>query len=125
VSEQGILTSLQSGVLTDPGASEGSVAEVQVHPGGRHVLVSNRRGDQSSLTVLGVESDGRLRFHGQELTYGRTPRHFAISRDGFTVIAANQDSNSVTLFSFEPETSRLIFRASHPTAPKPFFVSLR
>ena len=47
-------------------------------------------------------ASGRLRPVGHVPTGGRTPRHFTIDPTGRWLLAANQDSDSVTVFGLDP-----------------------
>lgn len=97
---------------------------VCLHPTGRFVLVSNRGHD--SIAVFSVTSQGgspRLSSVGIFHTLGRTPRHFQLDASGQWLIAANQDSDSLTVFRFNIATGALdAIPTSFVAVPSPNFV---
>jgi 6-phosphogluconolactonase len=93
---------------------------IAVDPTGRFVVVSNR--GHESLAVFRVESDGTLSRVGWTHTLGRTPRHFQFSDDGRFLIAANQDSNSLSVFSFDLSSGRLELAGGPYETDSPNFV---
>jgi 6-phosphogluconolactonase len=78
-----------------------------VHQSGRFVIVSNR--GHESITVFRVKQGfsskekamcGTLAQVGFFHTRGETPRHFQFDHSGQFLIVANQDSDSIAVFSF-------------------------
>jgi 6-phosphogluconolactonase len=81
-------------------------AEVQVHPGGKFLYVSNRGHD--SITSFAIDGgSGRLRLIEQTPTQGKTPRNFGIDPKGNFMIAANQATNSLVVFRIDKNTGKL------------------
>mmetsp|Transcript_21764 Transcript_21764/g.66058 ORF Transcript_21764/g.66058 Transcript_21764/m.66058 type:complete len:403 (+) Transcript_21764:537-1745(+) len=84
---------------------------IAVAPNGKFVLVSNRGDD--SIACFAIEREAgttlppRLRTPTLTKTGGATPRHFQFAGNGSFVIAANQDSDSLAVFKFCPETGQL------------------
>ena len=72
------------------------VAEIGMSADGRFVYVSNRGLD--TLAIFEAAEDGKLTPVDYVSTFGKTPRHFAISPDGGWLIGANQDSNNLVVF---------------------------
>merc|ERR1712087_845442 len=72
------------------------VAEIGISFDGDFVYCSNRGLD--TLAVFKVQSDGTLSAINYVSTFGKTPRHFAISPDNKWLIGANQDSNNLVVF---------------------------
>jgi len=71
-----------------------------VSPDGNFVVVSNR--GHNSLTTYRIADDkGRLEYCCTVHSGGRTPRHFKFHPNGNFVFSANQDSDNVTVFSFD------------------------
>merc|ERR1719317_1380476 len=71
-----------------------------VSPDGNFVVVSNR--GHNSLTTYRIADDkGRLEHCCTVHSGGRTPRHFKFHPNGNFVFSANQDSDNVTVFSFD------------------------
>jgi 6-phosphogluconolactonase len=83
----------------------GTTAEIAVHPSGRFVYGSNRGHD--SIVVFRVGDGGALTLVQYESTRGKTPRHFAIDSTGRWLIAANQQSGTLAVFSIDQNSGRL------------------
>jgi 6-phosphogluconolactonase len=107
--ERGALTPLPAASTLPEGESSGSAlstAQVQVHPSGRFVYVSNRGHD--SIAVFAVdEGTGRVRRVANESTRGHTPRNFSLDPAGRFLYAANQNSDTVVCFRVDAHTGRL------------------
>jgi len=88
---------------------------VAVHPSGEWLLVSNRGHDSIAVYKISqgqgqgasAGDHGRLVNMGYFHTSGYTPRHFKFSLSGKWLMAANQDSDSVVVFSFDVQTGSL------------------
>lgn len=84
-----------------------------VSPDGHYVVVSNRGHD--SLTVHRIKDlDGTLEFVQTVSSGGKTPRHFKFTPCGKWCISANQDSDNITVFSFDKATGKLTPRQTMP-----------
>lgn len=123
---RGALSPVQESVRTAPlGQSEGSGADVHVHPGGRFLYVSNRQADHSTLAICAIDPlSGRVSVIGHEPTRGRTPRNFALDATGSSLIVANQDSNTLVSFAVDAESGSLKHLKTQPCAEGPFFVGI-
>ena len=66
------------------------------------------------LTLAGI-------FH----TRGETPRHFQFDTSGQWLIVANQDSDSVCVFRFDPNSGTLEFTGCKYQVNSPSFVAAR
>jgi 6-phosphogluconolactonase len=96
----------RSSVSTRPaGVTKGSTAEIAVHQNGRFVYGSNRGDD--SIAVFSVGANGALTLVEHESTRGQTPRNFALDPTGKWLIAANQRSNTLAVFSIDQSTGAL------------------
>src|SRR3954452_19653684 len=96
---RGALTSVQT-VSTLPSEKQKSysTAEVQVHPSGRFVYGSNRGHD--TISVFAVDAaTGKLTRTQTESSGGKMPRHFTLDPSSNFLLAENQSSDSVVLFS--------------------------
>lgn len=82
-----------------------SGAEVQVHPSGSFVYTSNR-GD-NTIALFTVNADGSLTYKSVTATGGTIPRHFSIDPGGKWLLAANQESGTVTVLKLDTETGAL------------------
>jgi len=81
------------------------VSEIKLSPDARFLYVSNR-GD-NSIAIFRVLDDGGLERIDIVSTGGKFPRHFAITPCGKALIAANQDSSNLVLFSRDVESGRI------------------
>jgi 6-phosphogluconolactonase len=83
-----------------------STAEVQVHPSGQFVYVSNR-GNDSIASFKVDQGTGKLSVIGHTKTGGKIPRNFGIDPTGKYLLAANQDSDTVFVFSIDSKSGKL------------------
>lgn len=106
--EEGVLTRIQSIPMADPGfKGEQSGAEIRLSPDEKFLYASNR-GDANEITIFAIDRQkGTLHAVGRQSTLGETPRNFMIAPDGHFLLVANQDSNSVILFTRNTETGLL------------------
>ena len=95
-----------------------------VHQSGRFVVVSNR--GHESIAIYRVKSKGPKRGElctvGYFHTRGETPRHFQFDSTGQYLIVANQDSDSIAVFSFNLGTGQISFTGNEYRVPSPNFV---
>lgn len=104
--------------LPDDFQGENTTSEVQVHPSGRFLYVSNRGHD--SIAIFSIDADtGRLEPLGHEPTQGKTPRNFGIEPAGRYLLAANQHSDSIVVFRIDAETGKLEPTGSKVEVPAP------
>jgi 6-phosphogluconolactonase len=83
-----------------------STAEVQVHPSGKYVYVSNR--GHNSIAAFSVEEKtGRLIPLGHATEGINVPRNFSIDPSGKWALVANQQGDSVLVFAIDPATGML------------------
>ena len=97
-------------------------AEVQVHPSGKWVYVSNRGDDD--LGVFAVGSDGKLTAIAHTKTGGQTPRHFSIDPTGKWLLVANQGSGDVRVFAIDSAAGTLTPTGTPVAATMPSFVGV-
>jgi 6-phosphogluconolactonase len=79
-------------------------ADVQVHPSGKFVWISNRGHD--SLAGFAIDSGGKLTALGQTPTE-KNPRSFAIEPDGRYLFAVGEDSGKLAVYQVDSETGKL------------------
>jgi 6-phosphogluconolactonase len=106
--DKGTLTAIQTiNTLPDGAERKGtSTAEVQVHPSGKFVYVSNR--GHGSIAIFAVdEATGKLTAAGHQPCGGKTPRNFGIDPTGTFLLAANQDAGNIVVFKIDPKTGGL------------------
>jgi len=107
--QSGSLTPIQTisllpvGRAFDPGFSG---AEVVVHPSGKYLYGSTRGLDL--INVYSIDETSGLLTHVEDIpSGGKTPRSFDLDRAGRLLLAANQNSNNVTVFNINLLTGRL------------------
>lgn len=78
-------------------------AEVQVHPSGRFLYVSNR-GD-NTIGIFGIDAhNGTLSPLGWEETRGDSPRFFCLDPAGKNMYVGNQKSGNISIFSIDEKS---------------------
>lgn len=115
-------------VSTIPGAfptKMNTCGRVCVHKSGNFVIVSNR--GHESIAIFRVERKngprrGFLRQVGFFHTRGESPRHFQFDMSGQYLIVANQDSNTIAVFSFNLSTGEIKYTGNEYRVPSPNFV---
>ena len=119
----GKLTLLQRQSSRAAGASGTNTgAEIQVHPSGSFVYVSNRGDDD--LGVFSVGLDGTLTPIAHTKTGGQTPRQFSIDPSGKWLLVANQGSGDVRVFAIGATTGTLTPAGAPVAATMPSFVGV-
>ena len=101
-----------------------------VHPSGKFVVVSNRghesitifRVKQCNSTNGGKASKGTLAQVGFFHTRGETPRHFQFDASGQILIVANQDSDTIAVFTFNLTTGEIKYTGNEYRVPSPNFI---
>lgn len=97
-----------------------------VHKSGRYVVCSNR--GHESITVFRVKQKGSTKRHGELQTVGcfhtrgETPRHFQFDNSGQYLLIANQDSDSIAVFTFNLSNGELKYSGNEYRLPSPNFV---
>lgn len=86
--------------------SYSDASEVMIDPSGEFVLVSNRYTD--SIAVYHIDTHtGYLKNTGFYPCLGKTPRFFCFAPNGKCYVA-NEDSDTIVEFNFDPVTAQLI-----------------
>jgi 6-phosphogluconolactonase len=94
-------------------------AEIEIHPSGKFLFVSNR-GDDNSIAVFSIDpKSGTLTVVENDSTRGKTPRHFTLDPTGSWLLAANQDSDEIVLFHVNPKTGHLTPNGKVIKVPSP------
>jgi 6-phosphogluconolactonase (cycloisomerase 2 family) len=100
-----------------------------VHQSGRFVIVSNR--GHESITIFRVKQShgnsgkarrGTLAQVGFFHTRGETPRHFQFDHSGQFLIVANQDSDTIAVFSFNLTSGEIKYTGNEYRVPSPNFI---
>ncbi|MHC5249888.1 lactonase family protein [Enterococcus sp. LJL90] len=116
--KDGSFTELQSISTLPTGFTEfNGGAAIRVSPDGLFVYASNRGHD--SIVVYAVGDDGKhLTLVEHVSTEGKIPRDFAMDQNGEYVIAANQDTDNLTLYKRNSETGELKLLQKDVFAPE-------
>ncbi len=96
-------------ISTIPDGQSGnpSSADINISPDGKFLYASNR-GDFNNLAIYKLDpKTGRLSSVGFQPTLGKTPRNFNVDPSGKYLLAANQDSNEIVIFSRNMKTGLL------------------
>lgn len=99
-----------------------TTAEIVVHPSDWYVYGSNR-GHDSIAVFRRNPKTGALTWVEVIPTGGKTPRNFAITPDGAWLIAANQDSDTLTVFAIDQASGRLRASGHSLSLPRPVCVA--
>jgi len=91
--------------IPQPGEGDsGSAIDIAV--GGKHLYVGNRGHD--SIAGFAIDQGtGIARFIGTTPCGGRVPRDFAFDPSGQVLVVANQESDVLSLFRYQPDTGAL------------------
>lgn len=103
----GAMSAIQS-VSTLPEYYDGpnSGAEIDVHPSGNYLYVSNR--GHNSIVLFVIDRDkGTLTFVEEQGTGGKTPRHFGIEPSAKHMAIANQNSDTLLASRIDATNGRL------------------
>jgi len=115
-------------VSTIPGAFPtklNTCGRVCVHKAGNFVIVSNRGHESIAIFQVERKNGPRKGFLKQVdfcHTRGETPRHFQFDMSGQYLIVANQDSNTISVFSFDLSTGDIKYTGNEYRVPSPNFV---
>ena len=96
------------------GQAEHSGAAIWIHPSGKFLYVSLRT--TNMIGVFRIRPDGTLERAAHVSCHGVTPRDIAISPCGRFLLAANQDSGNISVFTLDAGTGDACF-ASAVAAP--------
>jgi len=122
---RGTLTPIETiSTLPKDSTVRNTTAEIEVHPTGKFLYVSNRGLDTIALFAIDAKT-GTLALVGQTPTGGRTPRHFKIDPSGAYLFAANQNSDKTLVFKIDGKTGQLSPTAEVLDTPSPVCVVFR
>jgi len=123
---KGRATFLQT-VLTHPDNFQGvpNTADIHISPDGKYLYVSNR-GEENNIAKFPILANGKLNEKQMQLfsTLGRKPRNFTISKDGNWLLAANQDTDNISIFRINKENGELINTGNTIKVSTPVFLAL-
>jgi 6-phosphogluconolactonase len=84
---------------------ENSCADIHLHSSGKFVFASNR--GHNSIAAFKINAAGLISPIDYYSTEGKVPRNFNITKDGKWLLAANQNSNNLTLYSINESNGQL------------------
>jgi 6-phosphogluconolactonase len=118
----GALTEIQT-VSTVPEYFDrpNTAAEIDVHPSGKWVYVSNR--GHNSVVLFTVDAErGTLTYVEEQGTGGDKPRHFGIDPSARYLAVGNQDSDTVLVCRIDAGNGRLKPSGVFASVPSPVCV---
>jgi 6-phosphogluconolactonase len=121
--DNGALTEIQTlSTLPSEGfEGENTCAEITVSKDGRFVYGSNRGHD--SIVVYAIDqATGKLTTIQYISVEGGHPRHFALTPSGSHLLAANRDTNNITVFRVNRDSGELTFTGNSMSISKPVCV---
>ena len=105
--KDGKLTEKQIITMLRPGSSgKAGAADIHVSPDGKFLYGSNRD-EANELVIYSIKKNGSLEYAGTQSTLGKTPRNFVIDPTGKFLLAANQGSNEIVIFTRDNKTGLL------------------
>ena len=120
----GALTSIgREPSLPDGTSVSNTGAEIQVLPGGRQLIVSNR-GDDSLMVMNIGASDGVPRRGTRVPSGGQSPRHFSVDATGTFLFVGNENSNNVLVMRIDPRTGVPSPVGEELSVPSPRFAGI-
>lgn len=116
---RGILSPLQTlSTLPKNFAGQSTTAEIEAHPGGKFLYVSNRGHD--SIARFAIDrKEGTLKLLGHTPSGGSRPRKTRIDPTGQYMFAGNQNSDNIVIFKIDTETGELTPTGSVLEVPSP------
>lgn len=104
--------------LPETYTGEGQASAILMHKSGRFVYASNRI--HESIAMYSVdECTGYLKNIGFTPVMGRTPRFMTFNSDDNQLLVANEDSDSIEIFSVNPDNGTLIHTGQSIKTPSP------
>lgn len=94
-------------MLAEQGDNPTGAADIHLSKDGKFLYTSNR-GKANEINSYKVDKKtGKLEEIGRQSTMGLVPRNFAISNSGKFLLAANQNSDEIVIFSRDPNNGKL------------------
>lgn len=98
-----------------------STSEICIHPNGKYVYAANRGHDTISVFKVNEEGGALARIQIENVR-GATPRNFNLSPDGNWLLAGGQLSNTLGVFSVEPNAGLITFHQASVFVPTPICI---
>ena len=103
VAQTGSLTEIQTlSTLPSGFTDKNYCADIHISKDGKYVYGSNR--GHNSIVTFKVGADGKVSVAGHTSCGGEWPRNFVLDPSGKYLIAGNQNSGNITLFTFDKKT---------------------
>lgn len=99
------------------------VADIQLHPNGKFLYVSNRGHDSVAIYKVDPVS-GHLGFIKTQPALGKHPRNILIDPKGQFLMLANEQSDKVVVFTLDEETGDITPTGVELNVPAPTFLYL-
>lgn len=100
------------------------VADIQIHPNGKFLYVSNR--GHNSLALFAVDpTTGGLTKLGHQATMGEYPRGFMITQDGRYLLVANRNSDNIVIFEIDADNGSLKETGQEIQMPSPVCLKMK
>lgn len=107
--DEGSYTNIQSiSTIAPDYEGENSCADLHLSPDGLFLYGTNR-GENTMVIFRVNQEEGSLSLLGREPVHGDWPRNFTIDPTGKFILIANQKSNSISIFSRDPNSGGLRF----------------
>ncbi len=109
---KGVLKEIQTiGTLPADFAGASNTSEIQIHPNGKFLYVSNRdaalKDGHDSLAVFNIAADGKLTLDSLTPTQGSHPRYFCFDPTGRFIVCGNMLSDTIIVFRVDAESGKL------------------
>lgn len=86
-----------------------SAADIHISPNGKY-LYASYRANLNHIAIFEInQNTGNLKLIEITKLEGKNPRNFAIDPKGELLLAANQDSESISIYQIDPTTGKLTF----------------
>lgn len=115
----GKLSILADSIPSLPEEFQGTNTAADIHTDvrGNYLYMANR--GANSLAIYAIGADGSLKSIGNQDTQGKTPRNFMVDLKGEFLLAANQDSDTLTYLKRDPKTGLLRYTGVQWKVPSP------
>ncbi|WP_251547040.1 lactonase family protein [Limosilactobacillus caecicola] len=102
--------------IPDDWTAHNGAAAIHITKDGRFIYTTNR--GENTIAVFAVKDDGTLEHLQSISTEGDFPRDFELSTDENYLVAANQNTDNLTLYRRDPETGKLTMLQKDVDSPQ-------
>lgn len=106
--------------IPDSWTAHNGAAAIHVTKDGKYLYISNR--GENTIAVFAIQSDFNLKHIQSISTEGDFPRDFELSSDEQYLLASNQNSDNLTLYSRDSESGTLTLLEKDVKCPEPVCV---